>query len=158
MKHKLLVAVDGEKGSGETAEYVARACAGTNQEGFGIVIFHVLPALPNYYGIAATSESDNVGQLATIFETETQKAATRLLAETKDRIIQHGVNPEYVTTEIAKERGQIAPQILQAAADHKCDTIVVGRRGRSMVGQFFLGSVVEHLLRNPVGFTIWVVE
>jgi hypothetical protein len=46
MKHKLLVAVDGEKTSWKTAEYVARTCAGTNQASFGIVIFHVLPALP----------------------------------------------------------------------------------------------------------------
>jgi nucleotide-binding universal stress UspA family protein len=72
--------------------------------------------------------------------------------------VKRGVKPEQVTTEIAKQRGVIAPQILQAAADHNCDTIVVGRRGGSMLAAFLLGSVVEHLLRNPVGFAIWVVE
>ena len=82
----------------------------------------------------------------------------KILAKTKETLVKRGLKPEQVTTEIAKERGNIAPQILQAAADHKCDTIVVGRRGGSMVAAFLLGSVVEHLLRNPVGFAIWVVE
>ncbi|HTS16095.1 MAG TPA: universal stress protein [Verrucomicrobiae bacterium] len=156
MKHKLLVAVDGEKASLRIIDYVARACVGSNDEEFAVVVFHVLPAFPIYDYMAGVTIP--IRKALEWFDDRTRLAATEILAMTKETLVKQGLKAEQVTTEIAKERGNIAPQILQAAADHNCDTIVVGRRGGSMVAAFLLGSVVEHLLRNPVGFAIWVVE
>jgi nucleotide-binding universal stress UspA family protein len=156
MKHKLLVAVDGQKTSWKTAIYVGRAYAGAPQNSGQVVLFHVLPQLPIYYG--ARDLAANIEELAEQFERETREAAKHMLAEMKSRVVQEGVRAELVVTEVAKERGSIVPQILRAAANRDCDTIVIGRRGKSMFGQFIVGSVVEQLLRNPVGFTIWVVE
>jgi nucleotide-binding universal stress UspA family protein len=156
MKHKLLVAVDGEKAFSKIIDYVARACAGSADDEFAIVVFHVLPMYPVCDYMAAITVP--VGDALDWFDNQTRLAATEILAKTKEALVKRGVKPEQVTTEIAKQRGVIAPQILQAAADHNCDTIVVGRRGGSMLAAFLLGSVVEHLLRNPVGFAIWVVE
>jgi nucleotide-binding universal stress UspA family protein len=156
MKHRILVAVDGEKKSWNTVRYVGLACAGKPEPGFEIVIFHVLPPLPPY-GMTELY-SPQIAQLAEQFTKETRAAAVQMLAQLKEHIVEQGVEPEFVTTEIAPERGSIAPQILQAATAHHCDTIALGRRGKSMFAQFFLGSVVEYLLRHPTGFTIWVVE
>ena len=156
MKHKLLVAVDGEKPSLRIIDYVARACGGSNDDEFAIVVFHVLPTFPIYDYMAGVTFPIRIA--LEMFDNRTRLAGTEILAKTKDTLVKRGLKTEQVTTEIAKERGNIAPQILQAAADHGCDTIVVGRCGGSMVAAFLLGSVVEHLLRNPVGFTIWVVE
>lgn len=157
MKHKLLVAVDGGKTSLKIIEYVARACAGAHDDEFAMVVFHVLPLFPIYDYLAGANAP--VGDILDWFDNHTRTVATEILAKAKETLVkQGGVKLEWVTTEIAKQRGMIAPQILQAATDHKCDTIVVGRRGGSMVAAFFLGSVVEHLLRNPVGFAIWVVQ
>jgi nucleotide-binding universal stress UspA family protein len=157
MKHKLLIAVDGEKTSLKTIDYVARSCAGSNDDEFAIVVFHVLPMFPMYDYLAGANAP--IGDILDWFDKQTRVRATEILAEAREAFVKRGgIKPERVTTEIAEQRGIIAPQILQAAADHNCDTIVVGRRGRSMVAAFFLGSVVEHLLRNPVGFAIWVVE
>jgi nucleotide-binding universal stress UspA family protein len=156
MKHRILVAVDGEKNSWHTAKYVGLACAGKPENGFEIVVFHVLPILPPY-GITE-QYTPQIAQLAEQFTKETHAAAVKMLTQIKQRIVEQGVEPEFVKTEIAPERGSIAPQILQAATAHHCDTIALGRRGKSMFSQFFLGSVVEYLLRHPTGFTIWVVE
>src|ERR1035437_5148916 len=149
MKHKLLVAVDGEKTSFKIIDYVARACAGSDDDEFAIVVFHVLPTFPMYDCFAPITVP--VKDVLDWFDNQTRTAATEALANTKEALVKRGVRPELVSTEIAKQRGIIALQILQAAADHHCDTIVVGRRGGSMVAAFLLGSVVEHLLRNPVG-------
>jgi nucleotide-binding universal stress UspA family protein len=156
MKHKLLVAVDGEKASLRTIDYVARACVGSTDNEFAIVLFHVLPTFPVYDYMAGVTFPIRVAM--EMFDNRTRLAATEILAKTKEALVNRGVKAEQVTTEIARERGNTAPQILKAAADHKCDTIVVGRSGECMVAAFLLGSVVEHLLRNPVGFAIWVVE
>jgi nucleotide-binding universal stress UspA family protein len=156
MKHKLLVAVDGEKTSWKTAIYVGRACAGAGDGLGGIVLFHVLPPLPMYYG--ARDLAANIESLAERFDRETRAAAEQMLAEMKERVVREGVHPKAVAVEIADQRGSVVSQVLSAAARHECDTIVIGRRGRSMVGQFFLGSVAEQLLRNRIGFTVWVVQ
>ncbi len=162
MKHKLLLAVDGEKASLKTAIYVGRACAGAAGADFEIVVLHVLPVVPSresWLMASAPEQSQTVfREYQVAFQKETQEAGVRLLAEMKELLVREGVPADRITTELAPERGNVAPQVLTAARAHGCDTIVVGRRGKSMVGQFFVGSVVEHLLRNPTGFTIWVVE
>ena len=49
-------------------------------------------------------------------------------------------------------------QIVQAAAEQKCDTIVVGRHKQSLFGKLLAGSLGEHLLNTTVGYAIWLVE
>ena len=53
-----------------------------------------------------------------------------------------------VETEL--RRGDAADGILQAAADHKCDLIVMGTHGRSGFSRLLMGSVTEFVLpRSP---------
>ncbi len=153
MKHKLLVAVDGEKTSWKTAIYVGRACASAKSPFCEVVVYHVLPEFPSY-----AAQERVTPELLESFESETRMAGKILLAEMKARIAREGVKPELITTELSKARGSVAAQILATARAHHCDTIVLGRRGKSMIGQFFMGSVVEKILRNPTGLTTWVVE
>ena len=142
--------------------YVGHACAGVAGKDFGIVVLHVLPVEParEPYELARVPEKckEAFRQYQAAFRKETQQAGVRMLAEMKELLVREGVPANCITTEVASERGNVAPQILDAARAHGCDTIVVGRRGKSMVGQFFVGSAVELLLRNPTGFTIWVVS
>lgn len=84
-----------------------------------IVVFHVLPKVPIYYGI---------GDLAANI------------------------------AELAEHRGDVIPQILKTETERECDTIALGRRDKSMVGQFFMKGVVRKLLRKLIGHTTWVVE
>ena len=155
MKHTLLVAVEGGEASFQTAAYAAQACAGENQAGGRIVIFHVLPPLPPY---VEGGEAVAVRRLAHGLEAQMRTAATRMLAEIRQRVLREGVKAEQVTTEMAEECGSVVEQIIGAAAAHGCDTIVVGRRGKSLLGEFLAGSLVEHLLWKPIGYTIWLVE
>ena len=155
MNHKLLVAVDGEKSSAKTAIYVGRSCAGSAGAENRVVLFHVLPALPPWIesGESANADSQRGKYLAEVTE-----AGERMLAEMMEFILREGVPASCVTAELCDEEGNIADLILDAARRHECDTIVVGRRGKSMVGQYFGGGVAERLLRHPIGFTIWLVE
>ena len=153
MKHKLLLAVDGGKTSGRTASYVARACTGTRQPIWGLVLFHVLPELPkpDETQIVRPEERDCI-------EARTRELAQQMLAALKEQLVREGVEPRLVSTVVAEERGNEVSQILRAGEDYDCDTIIVGRREGSMIGKYFAGSVAEKLLRNPTGFSLWVVE
>jgi nucleotide-binding universal stress UspA family protein len=154
MKHRLLVAVDGTKSSFKTALYAAQACAGSETRGVRIVLFHVLPRLPPNVEGSKAAEAD---RRAERFAVKAWDKAEQTLAQIKEYIVRAGVNPKCVATGIAEE-GDAVSKIIHAAATHGCDTIVVGRHGKSMISKFFTGSIVEHLLRNPVGYTVWVVE
>jgi nucleotide-binding universal stress UspA family protein len=155
MKHKLLVAVDGTEISFKIADYVGQACAGSETPGVRIVVFHVLPRLPpNVEGSKAAAADKRAEK----FATKAWDKAEQTLAQIKERIIRAGVNPESVTTEAAIEEGDVVGQIIQAAAEQKCDTIVAGRHEQSIFGRFLSGSVGEHLLRKAVGHAIWLVE
>jgi nucleotide-binding universal stress UspA family protein len=156
MKHKLLVPVDGEKASWKTAQYAARACAGHGAKTWGIVLFHVLPECTHLPGKKPSPQKQ--AELIASFERETPDGAEKMLADLRERVIREGVAATAVTTKIARNGGKVVEQILWAATNENCDTIVVGRRGKSMFGQFLSHGVVEQLLRNPTGFTIWVVE
>jgi nucleotide-binding universal stress UspA family protein len=120
-----------------------------------IIVFHVLPRLPPHVegskAVAADKRAEN-------FSVKAWDKAEQMLSQIKDRMVRAGVKPESVTTEAADEEGDVVEQIIQAAGERKCDTIVAGRHEQSIFGRFLNGSVGEHLLRKAVGYAIWLVE
>jgi nucleotide-binding universal stress UspA family protein len=154
MKRRLLVAVDGEKTSVKTVRYVARACAGIPADQLEIVLFHVLAALPPSL---EAGDSSGLVEVRARIEAERGEAAEKLLTGLKTELVTEGVPAACVQTDWFED-DDIAGLILEAARQRQCDTIVLGRRGKSMVGQFFGGGVAEKILRHPTGFTIWLVE
>jgi nucleotide-binding universal stress UspA family protein len=155
MKHKLLLAVDGKEPTWKAAAYVSAACAGCAEKEPCIVIFHVLPAMPPWL---EAGEAADAGSLRDRYEAVSIEGAEKMLDAVEDRLLNAGVPAGCVAKEIEEDTGHVASQIVAAARRHQCDTIVVGRSERSMIGEFFRDSVAEHLLRKPVGITIWVVE
>jgi nucleotide-binding universal stress UspA family protein len=155
MKHRLLVAVDGSKTSGRTISYVAGACAGMKEAEHRIVLFHVLPAMPPWLeaGEAARLEPERDHYQATAIA-----SAERMLGEMKKQLVQAGVPAACVRTEWSDESQNVAGAILDAARQLKCNTIVLGRRGGSMIGQFLAGGVAERVARKRSGFAVWLVE
>ena len=155
MKHKLLVAVKADKASRGLIEYVAQMCGGTASWCAGLVFLHVYVPIPPYVEGANPVAAD---RLAERTEKKRTLAAKKMLADIKASVIGAGVKPGLVTTVLADKQGDTRKQILQVAAAQGCDTIVVGRDNRSLLGEFLAGSVVERILWKPIGYTIWIVE
>jgi len=154
MNHKLLLAVDGARSSRKTAIYAAQICAGS-RTCRGIVVFHVYVAIPPFVEGANPGPADLLAERTDKVRTG---AAEKMLANIKEAIIREGVGSELITTELVEKEGDAAKQIIRAAAAHGCDTIVLGRHNKSLFVEFLEGSIVEHILRKPIGYTIWVVE
>ena len=75
MRHKLLVALDGGKGSSRTVRYVARACAANSDQDPRVILFNVLPNLPpSIEGARPGAALD----LRVQFETETMDDAQQM--------------------------------------------------------------------------------
>lgn len=155
MKHKLLVAIGDGDTSQRTALYVARACAGSESSFGGIVVFHVFVQDPPFVEGADPVASEELAERTARERTAT---AEQLLTDIKKGMILEGVKPDMITTELAEAEGDITKQMVRAAAAHDCDTIVVGRHNRSRLSEFLDGGVVDHIMRKPIGYTIWLVE
>ena len=156
MKHKLLVAVDGTKNSLRTALYAAQACSGS-EDGVRIVLFHVLPKLPPH---VESSRAVVAEKRAEVFGAKARNKAERMLGPNQRiRMTRAGVAPQCVTTEIVEEGGDVPGQIMEAAAEHRCDTIVVGRHEKSTIDKLLSGGDVgDKLRRKRTGYSIWVVD
>jgi nucleotide-binding universal stress UspA family protein len=155
MKRKLLVAVDGTKNSLRTALYAAQACSGSDTEG-RIVLFHVLPRLPPH---VESSRAIVAEQRAKVFGEQALLKAERMLARIKERMVRAGAAPQSVSVEIVEEGGDVPKQIMEAAAEQRCDTIVVGRHEKSAIDKLLTGrDVGEKLKRKRTGYNIWVVD
>jgi len=81
-----------------------------------------------------------------------------MLTQIKDRMVRAGAARQSVTMEIVEEGGDVPAQIMEAATEYRCDTIVVGRHEKSTISKLLSGSVGEKLLRKPMGRNIWIVE
>jgi nucleotide-binding universal stress UspA family protein len=95
---------------------------------------------------------------AEVFGEKAWNKAERMLAQIKERMVRAGAAPKCVTVEIVEEGGDVPAQIMAAATEHRCDTIVVGRHEKSTIAKLLTGSVGEKLLRKPMGRNIWIVE
>jgi nucleotide-binding universal stress UspA family protein len=74
---------------------------------------------------------------------DAQQRATALHARATDLATAHGVDLETVT-----EVGNPAREIVEYAAEHDVDQIVVGSHGRSGIDRAILGSVAETVTRR----------
>jgi len=52
----------------------------------------------------------------------------------------------------------VAREILEAAKNWNCGTLVVGKRAHSWLNELTAKHVGEELVRKGEGFAIWVVE
>jgi len=76
-------------------------------------------------------------------QSKTNAEARARLAAVAATVRQEGLEP---TTALLV--GEPAQEVLQYAADHLCDLIVVGTHGRRGVGRLIFGSVAESIVRG----------
>lgn len=128
----LLVAYDGTPPS-EAA--LARAAEIAQRAGPKITLVCAIPVTGGALGV----ESPPGGTIV-----ETLDAARRMLGEARVRLEKMGI----ADSETKLLEGDPVDQIVEYAAQHPPDVLVVGSRGLSGTGRLLLGSVSEGILRR----------
>lgn len=130
---RILVAIDG---SSSTPRVVARATEQAAQFGAAIVLLHVRQKVPDILGEPYYQQVlDKYMQQADA----TVEPSAALLE-------QDGIDHEVLILE-----GDPAAAIIDAAADEKCDLIVMGTRGLSNLQSIALGSISHKVLQAAAG-------
>jgi nucleotide-binding universal stress UspA family protein len=69
-----------------------------------------------------------------------------------------GIPEAKLSTKVADGSRDAASDILREAWSGDYGTIVLGRKGRSGVKEFFMGSTASKVLQNHASMAVWIVQ
>lgn len=134
---RILVPVDFSDSSARALRHAAKRAA---ESGGAVIVVHVVPADYGWLGIGRNELRDLDRSLQ-------RQAANRLGAFADENV------GDDVAAELEVRVGQPAEQIIAAARDSKCDSIMLSTRGLTGLDRYLIGSVahrVAQLARCPV--------
>jgi nucleotide-binding universal stress UspA family protein len=137
---KILLAVDGSKGSLAAADWILKYAAACREApAVELVTVHLpVPKLPNMGKIVTKA------QIESFYRDEGEAALA--MAKKKLELGKIAFAPHVLV-------GPVAETIVEHARDARCDLICMGNRGMTELGQMLLGSTatkVLHLSPKPV--------
>lgn len=160
---RILVALDGSKGSSRVVTYVGRLLRDTPH--IQLTLLHVLKPLPPVLREHGGSEDpDREEQLGRqlrkdrkAWYTREKKAESSILAQARARLERIGFDPARIHLKFGYDE-DVALSILEEAQKGRYATIVVGRKSSSSMKRWLFGGVSRQVLREATGRVVWVVE
>ena len=128
---RILVPVDFSDSSARALRHAAKRAA---ESGDSLIVVHVVPADYGWSGIGREESRDLDRSLQ-------RQAADRLRAFTDENV------GENVSADMEVRVGQPAEEIVAAARDSKCDSIVLSTRGLTGLDRYLIGSVADRIAR-----------
>jgi nucleotide-binding universal stress UspA family protein len=128
---RILVPVDFSDSSARALRHAAKQAA---ESGGSLIVIHVVPADYGWLGIGRN-------ELCDLDRSLQRQAADRLRAFTDENV------GDDVGADLEVRIGQPAEEIVAAARDSKCDSIVLSTRGLTGLDRYLIGSVADRVAR-----------
>lgn len=146
---KVIVGFDGSEGANRAVSAVAAMLDPNNT---AVTLCHIVRHLSMNFGgdFLFTSEMER-GWLD-----EATKEMMPLIRKAESRLVEAGFAPGNLFVEILAEEVSRAFRLVKIAASSDAGTIVVGRRGLSMVEEFILGRVSTKVLNMAGNHAVWI--
>ncbi|RJP84958.1 MAG: universal stress protein [Desulfobacteraceae bacterium] len=148
-KH-ILIGFDGSENAFKALD---RACYLMPRPDRDVFLCHVAPAINVHLGDEKVFSEDQEKKWAD--EQNSQMAV--LMDKAKDRLTDAGFDPERIKTNILTGRTSRAVMISKTAENGHCGTVVIGRRGLSMIREFMMGRVTMKVLHKAHQQAVWIV-
>ncbi len=161
---KYLIAVDNSPYLDKVLTYVAAQLKGKKDIQF--VLLHIKHSCVTIDDIL----NEDFDRDLLIQKIEELKRNKRLCRESREKIAnairqkalnvfqESGFAPHQIITEFIEESGDYAQMIIDKANEHGCKTIVLGKKGDSIVSEYLVGSTAEKVARLSKGKAIWLVD
>jgi nucleotide-binding universal stress UspA family protein len=163
--NKILLAIEDSEASMKAVAYVAELVRG--REEIHICLFHALPPIPpRLLEFGGTEDPQKEQSL----RTELKSAQSEWIEKAKDAVQpaitraraifqDYGVSQRQFSTHFSHtvHKLDIVQEILDAARQLHCGTIVVGRHRLPWVQELFHDHTGEGLVEKGQEFTVWVV-
>ena len=147
--NKILLAFDGSENAASALEFVGSLFGGFDYE---VSLFHVIRSngegQPEYQHIFSSKE----------YTRAAGKEMAEILKAAQTKLIDMGLKTDKVSTQIGEKAISRAGAIADRAKQEDFGTIVMGRRGRSHVRDFFIGRVTNKVIHMARDRTVWVIR
>jgi len=162
----LLVIVDESEALQHTLHYVGVVVG--KRKGFRICLGYMLPSLPTelleFGGAEDPMKEEKLGK-----ELKKEQKQWLAVARRRARDVLRGAQSvlertgvpagvQQTTVRHLPEGRDLADEIVEMAAAHRCHTIVIGRHHVSRFRELFGGDLAEQLVRRVHGPTVWVTS
>jgi nucleotide-binding universal stress UspA family protein len=165
-KEKILVALDDDATADEVVTYVAKMTSG--QEGLAIGLLHFIPPLPpqlrEFRGAEDPKAERQLDRELDVkcaqWTQDAERAAQASLRRATTLLTDSGRAASSIETTIRQieNHEDLIGDIIGAAQEKQCHTIVVGRSAFPWLKELFQRHIADELVRKASGMTIWVVE
>ena len=164
MQTRLQIGVDGSEPALAAVSYVGIIAADVPH--LFVRLLHVVPTAPTWLQESGhTYEPFGGGYVmrfpehVAAWRTSQADKAKDLIERARALLIGYGVSARRIETAIEEGASHRPSREIRVSAEQNgCGTIVVGRRGVSLLRQFAFGGVTEDLLRYPIGRHLWIIE
>jgi len=164
MEQKILVAVDGSEASERAVEYAAKVAK--DLEKSHLTIFNVGEAIPPRLfehdvlpGEGTTQQRlEKQWQGEEELEKSREGARESMFSHLAMRAESLGLRSDQIDTRYSADGKSVATEIITEAEKGGYDVICLGKKGRSTMAEFFIGSVSERVVRHAKKCSVWVVE
>jgi nucleotide-binding universal stress UspA family protein len=145
---RILVGYDGSEDALRAVNFAGATLAGLDYE---IELLHVIRG--------NDGRSVKVGAMAPSkeFTCAAEKEMTSSFRLAKEKLIGFGFAPKAITTKILMGKSSRAKAIADEARQYDFGTIVMGRKGRSRVREFFIGRVTNKVIHMARDRSVWII-
>ncbi len=148
--NKILVAVDASESSVRGVEHIGNMVGNANVE---VTLFRVIRSLKQDEKFLEALGQDTSKAKAA------EEAITRDIFEKAFQILEKaGMKHDQITAKVVTGVATRSGSIIAQASSGKYGTIVVGRKGHSKVGDFYMGRVTNKVVQLASKAALWVVN
>lgn len=155
MEKKILLAVDDSIHSKNAVRYAARISSMVKNLSY--TLFNVQPTISQYILDDAKKDARVSAELSKIKKKHAEEAQS-FLEKYKTQMINLGIKEQHVDTITQPKMLGRAKDILEYARKGLYDTIVVGRRGQSLLKEVFMDCTTCNLLEHARDIPVWVID
>jgi len=148
---KTLIAFDGSEGAIRAVECIARMMTRNDSS---IKICYVIRTITDIYRTVPY----DVQELEEEMFRKNRDIIEPIIENTVTKLVVAGFKPDNISHEIKDKEFSRARAIVEDATANNFGTIVVGRRGLSLVEEFFIGRVSKKILQLGDRAAIWIVN
>lgn len=149
---KVLIAMDSSENALRAVDHAGFMLFGTDCQ---LTLFHSKRHLKHF---VPQEIIEAAPELEELWKDKAEDQIAPYMKKAKEMLFKAGIPEAKLSTKVADGSRDAASDILREAWSGDYGTIVLGRKGRSGVKEFFMGSTASKVLQNHASMAVWIVQ